>query len=311
MIRILVTGCAGFIGSNLVDRLLELNYKVIGIDNFNDYYDPQVKKNNLKKALLSNKFKLYKEDILNFKKVDQIFRNEKPEKVIHLAARAGVRPSLKKILLYSQVNILGTVNLLKLSADYNVDQFIFGSSSSIYGNTKKIPFSESSPCCNIISPYGASKRAAEFWVETFHKAYGLKSVILRFFTVYGPRGRPDMAPAIFTKAILSGKKIRQFGDGSSRRDFTFIDDIIEGILYSFKVKSNFEIVNLGNSKPVFLKTFIRLIEQVTNRKAKIILEKIKLGDVNQTWADISKAKKLMGWNPKIPIEKGIGIYLND
>ena len=205
MKTILITGCAGFIGSHLTDKLLSENYHVIGIDNFNDYYDPKIKERNLEEAKLNKNFKLYRFDILNFEKLKDVFGKEKPDKVIHLAARAGVRPSIMNPELYSQVNVLGTVNLLKLSVDFKIKQFIFGSSSSVYGNSKRLPFTENDPCDTIISPYGASKRAAEFWFETFWRVYSLKSIILRFFTVYGPRGRPDMAPALFTKAILEDK----------------------------------------------------------------------------------------------------------
>src|SRR3989344_5792935 len=203
MKTILITGCAGFIGSHLVDRLLNQAYRVVGIDNFNDYYEPKIKERNLESTLKFSNFKLYKEDILDFKTLLRIFKNEKPQKVIHLAARAGVRPSITNPVLYGQVNILGTVNLLKLSVDFKVNQFIFGSSSSVYGESSRLPFTEDDPCETIISPYGASKRSAEFFVESFYQSFGLKSTILRLFTVYGPRGRPDMAPALFTKAILS------------------------------------------------------------------------------------------------------------
>ena len=194
--KILITGCAGFIGSHLTDRLLKESFDVVGVDNFNNYYDPTIKEQNLQKAKKNKLFKLYRKDILDFTSLKDIFKKEKPQKVIHLAARAGVRPSIANPLLYSQVNVGGTVNLLKLSADFSIDKFIFGSSSSVYGNSKRLPFSENNRCDQIISPYGTSKRAAEFWVESFHKTYGLKSIILRLFTVYGPRGRPDMAPTL-------------------------------------------------------------------------------------------------------------------
>src|SRR3989344_3229385 len=196
--KILVTGVAGFIGSHLTEKLLAGGYEVIGTDNFNDYYNPKIKEENLSEVKKNKNFKLYREDILNFEELNNIFQKEKPQKIVHLAARAGVRPSIKNPLFYTRVNVLGTVNLLKLSVDFGIKQFIFGSSSSVYGNSKRLPFTEDDPCKAVISPYGASKRAAEFWVENFHKTFGLKSTILRFFTVYGPRGRPDMAPALFT-----------------------------------------------------------------------------------------------------------------
>ena len=255
MIKILVTGCAGFIGSHVTDRLLKEGFDIVGVDNFNDYYDPKVKERNLQEAARSRHFNLYREDILNFEAIENIFKKEKPQKVIHLAARAGVRASIDNPLLYAKVNVSGTVDLLKLSVDFGIKQFIFGSSSSVYGNSKRLPFSENDQCDQIISPYGASKRAAEFWVESFHKTYGLKSTVLRFFTVYGPRGRPDMAPALFTKAILKEEIIKQFGDGTSSRDYTYIDDIIDGIMKSLNKNLDFKIINLGNNNPVSLSGF--------------------------------------------------------
>ena len=306
--KILVTGCAGFVGSHLTDRLLKGGYYVVGVDDFNDYYDPKIKEGNLKTARNNKNFKLYREDILNFENIKNIFKREKVEKVIHLAARAGVRPSIKNPSLYAEVNVLGTVNLLKLSVDFGVEQFIYGSSSSVYGNSKRLPFTEDDPCDKIISPYGASKRAAEFWVESFWHIHTLKSVILRFFTVYGPRSRPDMAPALFTKAILAGKSINQFGDGSSSRDYTYIDDIIDGIIKTIEIDLDFEILNLGNNHPVKLSDFIITIDHIAGEKAKIKKLKQQPGDVVTTWAGIVKAKKLLNWEPKINLVSGLNNY---
>ena len=309
MKTILITGCAGFIGSHLVDRLLNQAYRVVGIDNFNDYYEPKIKERNLESTLKFSNFKLYKEDILDFKTLLRIFKNEKPQKVIHLAARAGVRPSIANPVLYGQVNILGTINLLKLSADFKVSQFIFGSSSSVYGQSTHMPFEETDPCEKIISPYGASKRSAEFFVESFYQSFGLKSTILRLFTVYGPRGRPDMAPALFTKAILSGESITQFGDGSSSRDYTYIDDVIYGIIKVLEKKIEFEIINLGNSHPISLANFIATLEKILGKRAKIKKMPIQLGDVEKTWANVVKARKLLDWEPKIDLSHGLSIYV--
>ena len=307
--KILVTGCAGFIGSSLVDRLLNDGYIVVGIDNFNDYYDPKIKEENLYEVYKNSQFKIYREDILNFSTLQEIFKMEKPQKVVHLAARTGVRPSINNPLLYSKVNVEGTVNFLKLSADFGIKQFILGSSSSVYGNSKRIPFSEDDPCNDIISPYGASKRAAELWVESFYRTYGLKSLVLRFFTVYGPRGRPDMAPAIFTKAIIEGKAINQFGDGTSSRDYTYIDDIVDGIVKSLERELDFEIINLGNNRPVTLSTFVETLEQVTNKKAGINKLQKQAGDVEKTWANVVKARKLLGWKPKTDLSYGLRRYV--
>lgn len=309
MLKILITGCAGFIGSNLVDRLLLEGHEVIGIDNFNDYYDPEIKKKNLQIAQKNKKFKLWQEDILNFAELKKIFNKENPQKVVHLAARAGVRASIANPSLYAQVNVLGTVNLLKLAVEFEVKQFIFGSSSSVYGNSKKLPFFEDDRCENIISPYGASKKSAEFFVEVFSKTTNMKCLILRFFTVYGPRGRPDMAPALFTEAILSGSPIQQFGDGQSSRDYTYVDDVVEGIIKSLDKNFNFEIINLGNNSPVRLVDFIKILEKVVGKKAKIVKANSQPGDVKRTWAKIDKAKKLLAWQPKTSLEEGLTNYI--
>lgn len=303
--RILVTGSAGFIGSHLTERLLKEGYYVIGVDDFNDYYDPKVKEKNLEQVKKDNHFNLYRENILNFKSLEEIFKKERPQKVVHLAARAGVRASIIDPLLYVKVNILGTVNLLELSVDFGIKQFIFGSSSSVYGNSKRLPFAEDDPCETVISPYGASKRAAEFWVESFHKTYGLKSTILRFFTVYGPKGRPDMAPALFTKAILEERAINKFGDGSSSRDYTYITDIVDGIVKSLSKNLNFEIINLGNNHSVTLSNFIKTIANITGKKARIKHLPKQSGDVEKTWANIHKASNLLDWRPYINLQHGI------
>lgn len=307
--RILVTGCAGFIGSNLCDELISLGHKVIGIDNFNDYYDPKIKWDNLKIAQTSKAFKLYREDILNYSNILKIFNKEKPDYVVHLAARAGVRPSIMNPVLYTEVNVLGTVNLLKLSVDFRINKFIFGSSSSVYGNTPNIPFSENDSCLNIISPYGASKRKAEFWVESFNHSFGLKSTILRFFTVYGPRGRVDMAPFLFARAILNNEEILQFGNGLTCRDYTYILDIVDGIVKALNCSHKFEIINLGNNNPISLIEFIREIEAGVGKKAKVKIMPMQAGDVEKTWANIVKAKRILGWQPKTKFRKGFRNYI--
>jgi UDP-glucuronate 4-epimerase len=310
MKKILVTGCAGFIGSNLVDKLLAENYDVVGIDNFNDYYDPKIKEDNLRSAKNNKNFKLMRGDIVDLKFLQSVFLSEKPERVIHLAARAGVRPSIEDPSVYTEVNVLGTVNLLKLSVDSKIDHFIFGSSSAVYGNSPDVPFSEDDLCQNIISPYASSKRSAEFFIETFSKNYGLSCTGLRFFTVYGERGRIDMAPAKFTRALLSGKEITQYGDGSASRDYTYVGDIIEGILKALKYKFSFEIINLGNNHPVALSTFIKILEKVTGKKAKIKKMPMQKGDVERTWANIDKAGRLIHWEPKVKLEEGLTRYVN-
>ena len=310
MKKVLITGCAGFIGSHLTDQLLKDNNKVIGVDNFNDYYDPAIKEKNLQKAKRSKNFKLYRLDILNLAALTDVFKKEKPQKVVHLAARAGVRASIANPLLYGQVNVLGTVNLLKLSVDFNIRGFIYGSSSSVYGQSIRLPFTEDDSCKNIISPYGASKRAAEFFVESFYRSFGLKCVIFRLFTVYGPRSRPDMAPALFSEAILEDKPITQFGDGSSSRDYTYIDDITDGIVRTLDTNFDFEIINLGNNHPVTLADFIAILEKIIGKKAKVKKFPMQAGDVEKTWAYIGKAKRLLGWVSKTSLETGLQKYIN-
>ncbi len=307
--KILVTGCAGFIGSNLCDALLDLGFDVIGVDNFNDYYNPKIKENNLIYAQTFKSFKLYRSDILDFNNISSIFKKEKPQYVVHLAARAGVRPSIVNPKLYAEVNVLGTVNLLKLSVEFKVKRFIFGSSSSVYGNSPNIPFSEDDLCLNIISPYGSSKRKAEFWVESFYRSYGLCSVILRFFTVYGPRGRVDMAPSLFVQAILDDKEILRFGDGLTSRDYTYVTDIVEGIVKALNCSTNLETINLGNSNSITLTDFIKEVEVVIGKAAKVKIMPKQAGDVEKTWADVAKAKRVLGWAPKIYITSGLKQYI--
>lgn len=305
---VLVTGCAGFIGSHLVEKLIKKKYKVIGIDNFNTYYDPKIKERNIASFAKSKNFKLYKGDILDEKFLEDVFLKNKIDYIVHLAARAGVRPSIDEPLLYADVNKTGTLNLLTYAVRFKIKKFLFGSSSSVYGNNEKVPFSEDDYISSITSPYGASKRAAEVFIETFSKMYKLKSIILRFFTVYGPRGRPDMAPYIFTKEVIEGALIQQFGKGSSR-DYTYIDDIVDGILLALESDLSFEIINLGNSKPIELSDFIKTIERVTGKKAVVEITESRAGDVTRTWASVEKARKLLDWKSKIDLEEGLARYV--
>lgn len=306
--RVLVTGCAGFIGSHLTDRLLSSGYEVVGVDNFSNNYDPKIKEVNLSSALASANFNLKRGDILNFAALSKIFKEKKINLVIHLAAKTGVRPSITKAPDYTRTNVLGTINLLRLAARFETDKFIFGSSSSVYGNCRRLPFTEDDLCETIISPYGASKRAAEFFVESFYHTYKIKSMILRFFTVYGPRGRPDMAPAKFSRAILAGEQLAQFGDGSTSRDYTYIDDIIDGIMRALETKVDFEVINLGNSHPITLADFIKTCEKIIGRGAKIKKLPRQAGDVEKTWANVVKAYKLLGWKPVTRLEEGLERY---
>jgi len=304
-LKLLVTGAAGFIGSHLVDRLLNTGYQVSGIDNFDSFYNPKIKEKNISRALESSQFKLFRRSILNKSELDRIFSQEHFDLVIHLAAKAGVRPSIQDPTGYFQVNAEGTLNLLELCRKHHIGKFIFGSSSSVYGNNKKIPFSEQDPVDHPISPYAASKKSAELICHNYYHLYKINIFILRFFTVYGPRQRPDLAIHKFFKLINANKPIPIFGNGETYRDYTYIDDIIDGILKSIKKVKGYEIINLGESEPIKLKNLIKLIEKTVGQKVeKQYLDK-QPGDVNKTYADIEKAKKLLKYHPSTHMEEGL------
>jgi UDP-glucuronate 4-epimerase len=306
--HILVTGGAGFIGSHVCERLINSNEKVICIDNFNDFYNPKLKENNIKGIVRNPNFRLYRASITDFDKVKDIFNKNKIDKIIHLAARAGVRPSFRNPGLYQETNVKGTLNILELAKEFGVQNFIFTSSSSIYGDAK-IPFSEDTLVDNQISVYAATKRCAEILCSTYHNSYGLNVTILRLFTVYGPRGRPDMAPYKFTEKIFNNEEIEMYGDGTSKRDYTYIEDIVSGIIAALEKNLGFEIINLGNSNPVELKRLISLIEDCLGKKAKIKQNDLQKGDVPITYANISKAKRVLNYKPKINLDKGIKLFV--
>ncbi|MCL5986647.1 MAG: GDP-mannose 4,6-dehydratase [Actinobacteria bacterium] len=306
---ILVTGGAGFIGSNLCERLITRGLNVTCLDNFNDFYDPSIKRRNIGWLLEQPNFELVEGDILYTNLLEVLFNTRSISKIIHLAARAGVRPSISQPLLYEKVNIRGTLNLLEMTKSYNVEQFIFGSSSSVYGNNRKVPFSEDDAVDNSISPYAATKRAGELLCHTYHKIYDINCITLRFFTVYGPRQRPEMAIHKFTRLIDSGKPIEIYGDGSSSRDYTYISDIIDGIESCLDKKLGFETINLGDSNPIKLIELVRLIEGALGKKADIKWMEHQQGDVDITYADITKAKNILNYYPKIKIEEGISEFV--
>lgn len=306
---ILVTGGAGFIGSHVCQALIDKGEKVICVDNFCDYYDPDIKRDNIKDLLIKDAFILKEVDILDTKALRDIFKQHKVTKVVHLAARGGVRPSIEEPKLYEEVNIRGTLNLLELAREFPVDKFVFSSSSSVYGRNKKVPFSEEDRVDDQVSPYAFTKRAAELLCRTYHNLYKINIVCLRFFTVYGPRGRPDMAVYKFTKRINEGKEIQIYGDGSSSRDYTYIADIVDGILAAVQADVNFEIINLGDSNPIKLSYVISLIEKNIGKKAVIKQVGKQKGDVDTTFADISKAARILGYKPKISIEDGIRLFV--
>ncbi len=307
MKTILVTGGAGFIGSHLVDKLLaENSWRVIVVDDFNDFYSPKIKRENIAAHFTNPNFKLYEADIRDPEKLRAIFRAEKFDAIVHLAARAGVRPSLSQPILFAETNINGTINLLELAREFSIGNFVFGSSSSVYGINSKTPFSEEDKISQTISPYAATKAAGELLCHAYSHLYGLKLVCLRFFTVYGARQRPDLAIHKFAQLIRDEKPIPVFGDGKTRRDYTYIDDIIQGVRAAMDYeKTNFEIFNLGESQTVELSYLIELLEKNLRKKAIIERKPEQPGDVPITFADISKAQKLLNYNPQTNIEKGI------
>lgn len=307
MKNILITGGAGFIGSHLVDRLLaEGDWGVTVVDDFNDFYSPQIKRQNVQAHREHRNYQLLEADIRNRPALESIFSQTQFDTVVHLAARAGVRPSLSQPQLYVETNINGTMNLLELARENSVGQFVFGSSSSVYGVNEKLPFSEDDPIFNPISPYAATKAAGELLCHTYAHLYGLRCVCLRFFTVYGARQRPDLAIHKFARLMSQGKPIPVFGDGTTRRDYTFIDDIIAGVRAGIDyAESPYEVINLGESRTVELREVISLLERELDQKAIIDSQPLQAGDVPQTFADISKARRLLGYNPQTPIEDGI------
>ena len=305
METVLVTGGAGFIGSHLIRRLLEDNRFVVCLDNFNDYYDPQIKRRNVKSVSGNKNYSLAEGDIRDVKFLDTIFDKFEFTKVVHLAAMAGVRNSILKPALYADVNLTGTVNLLEKTRQAGIKTFVFGSTSSVYGSNKKIPFSESDPIEGVISPYAATKFACEEMCKAYHNLFGMGICCLRFFTVYGPAGRPDMAIYKFTDAIYNGREIEMYGDGTSRRDYTYVDDIVQGIRSAMDRNWKLEIINLGESQTTELRQMIAMIEQALGKEAKIKRLPMQQGDVMATYADISKAKRLLDYKPSFPLQKGI------
>jgi len=301
----LVTGGAGFIGSHLCERLIRGSHDVVCLDNFNSYYDPELKRRNVRSLLNHPSYRLIEGDILDWELLEKIFKENKFDIVVHLAARAGVRPSIQDPRLYQKVNIEGTLNLLKSISQFSIPKFLFASSSSVYGNNTKIPFSEEDRVDFPISPYAATKKACELLSHTYFSLYGLSVTCLRFFTVYGPRQRPDMAIHKFARLITEGKEISIFGDGTSRRDYTYITDIIDGVEKAVEKCDGYNIYNLGESRTVELNYLVGLLEKAIGKKANIKYLPDQPGDVFITYADISKAKQELGYNPQISIEKGI------
>ncbi len=316
---VFVTGGAGFIGHNVCKRLLDEGYDIVSLDNFNDYYDVSLKEENFDSVLnlakkLNRQAIMYRDDVRNKAIIEEIIKTYKPIAVIHLAQNAGVRPSIEKPLHYIDVNINGMVNILEVMKEYDLKKMVFISSSSIYGNNKKIPFKETDFVDNPISPYAATKKSCELFASTYHSLYKFDIHCLRYFTVYGPCQRPDLAINKFTRLMIQDKEIEMYGDGSSARDYTYVDDIVEGTILSFKylLKNSdvFDVFNLGGSNPIKLKELIDIIALTLNKKPKIKVLPMQKGDVDITYSDYSHAQEVLGYNPKVKIEEGIKNFVN-
>jgi UDP-glucuronate 4-epimerase len=306
--KAIVTGAAGFIGSHLCERLLKDGWYVGGVDNFDDFYDPQIKHNNIKDCLRNKQFKLVEADIRDSAAMNKVV-GEGADVVVHLAARAGVRPSIAHPALYADVNINGTVTLLEAAKKNNIKKFVFASSSSVYGNNKKVPFSEDDNVDFPISPYAATKKAAELICHTYHHLTGIAMTCLRFFTVYGPRQRPDLAIHKFARLIETGKPIPVYGDGNMMRDFTYIADVIDGTMASINKCAGYNIYNLGESRPVTVNALISEIEKALGKKAIIERLPVQPGDVERTYADVAKARRDLGYNPNTEISTGLKCFV--
>ena len=311
MKRILLTGGAGFIGSHMAEALLRGGSQVSILDNLDEFYSPAWKRANLESIRKIGPFDFFEQDICDMERMRETFERVRPDAVLHLAARAGVRPSIEQPRLYEKVNVAGTVNLLDLCREFHVSRLIFGSSSSVYGASSRVPFSEGQPDLRPISPYAATKLAGELFCHTYAHLYKLPIVALRFFTVYGPRQRPDLAIHKFVARMEAGKPIPIFGDGETGRDYTYVDDIVAGVLaaldcdFSATDGAPFEVCNLGNSHPVKLSELVCMLERATGKEAVIRREASQPGDVPLTWADISKAGKLLGYRPQTTLEEGL------
>jgi UDP-glucuronate 4-epimerase len=303
--RTLVTGAAGFIGSHLCQALLERGDEVMGVDNFDPYYDPAIKRENLVFLLAHPRFCLVEEDIREAAAMSALFDGYRPQVVVHLAARAGVRPSLKNPAAYVRTNEEGTVNLLEASRLSGVSHFVFGSSSSVYGADCPTPFSEDSAAILPLSPYAASKRANELYCATYNHLYGLPVTSLRFFTVYGPRQRPEMAIHLFTRQISEGEGITLYGDGTSQRDYTYVDDIIAGVVAAIDKPGGVQVFNLGGERTVSLLELVRKISELLGREPRIRWLPDQPGDVPITWANVARARTQLGYEPRVPIDEGL------
>jgi UDP-glucuronate 4-epimerase len=306
--RILITGGAGFIAYHLASALMKSTAEVYLLDNFNDFYDPEIKRQNVRDLQSQGRAPIHIVDILDREKLRQVFEEVRPDAIVHLAAWAGVRPSLEKPEIYTSVNITGTVNLLELAKEFSTRCFIFGSSSSVYGGSKRVPFSEEDPVDRPVSPYAATKRAGELLCHTYSHNFSMHITCLRFFTVYGPRQRPEMAIHKFAQLIFEGKEIPIFGKGDSRRDYTYVEDIVAGVQAAIEVNPRFEIINLGESQTITLMGLVELLETALGEKARIRFLPFQAGDMEITYADITHARQILGYNPQKPLKEGIRLF---
>jgi UDP-glucuronate 4-epimerase len=306
--RVLITGGAGFIAHHLASALLRKRADVFLLDNFNNFYDPEIKRQNVRDLQASAKVQVYTVDILDQENLRRVFEEVKPEAVVHLAAWAGVRPSLEKPALYASVNVTGTVHMLELAKEFAARCFIFGSSSSVYGGSTRVPFTEEDPVDSPVSPYAATKRAGELLCYNYAHNFSMHITCLRFFTVYGPRQRPEMAIHKFAQLMFEDKEIPVFGKGDSRRDYTYVEDIVSGILAAMEANLPFEIFNLGESQTISLLDLIANLEKALGKKAKLRFLPDQPGDMKITYADISKARRVLGYNPQRPVSEGIQLF---
>ena len=307
--KVLITGAAGFIGSHLADALVARGDRVVGLDNFNDYYDPRIKDRNIEALKGNDAFEIVKGDTRDADLVNGLFERTRPDGVIHLAAMAGVRPSLENPNLYFDVNVNGSLNILEAVRRFGKPKLCFASSSSVYGGNKKVPFSEEDDVSYPVSPYAASKRANEIMCYTYHHLYGLDIHCHRFFTVYGPRQRPEMAIHKFVRRVYRGDPIPMFGDGFSRRDYTYVDDILDGVIKSLDRCSGYRIYNFGESNTITLKDLIAAVEKATGKTANIERHPDQPGDVPATFADVTRAKSELDYAPRVPVEEGIARFV--
>ena len=303
--KVLITGAAGFIGSHLCERLLERGNTVIALDNFNDYYDTERKRKNSHQLRNHPCCILCKTDIRDAEATDRLFAEHRPEAVVHLAAYGAVRYSIGRARLYTDVNIRGSINLLEAAREIGVENFVFASTSSVYGNTTRLPFSETDPCNQPLAPYPASKRAVELMGYTYHHLHGLNFTALRFFNVYGPRGRPDMMPFIVTDSIVNRREIILFDRGQMKRDWTYINDIIDGVITAIDKPLGYELINLGRGEPVIMTDFVEIIEGLVGAKAILSTPPAPLSEPKITFADIAKARHLLDYNPQISLKAGL------